>query len=291
MNYNFIWSFYLYLVKILKIKKIFLYIILSILVVNSFSNINSWEKMYDGVYLGDFTYNTADGDISLIVVKVNIDSNKIAFLSETDNKKYDKKGTKAWAKKENLLVAINACMFSKDHLTPTGYTKANGKYYNKSINSRYGAFLVFDPINNSYPSVRIIDSREEANWRTELKKYSSFIQNYRLIDLNGKNVWREEGAKYPAAAIGIDKSGNLLLIYTSTLCRAHEFGNAIINLPLDIKNAMYVEGGQTASMYIQKSAINSIELIGRYRFEASSKRLPGVISALPNIIGIKKKSK
>ena len=91
------------------------------------------------------------------------------------------------------------------------------------------------------------------------------------------------------AVFGIDKSGNALFIFTESPYSGHDFAHALLSLPISIHNAMYLEGGQQASLYF---SANNIELdrIGLPISVNENGNIP-VARPIPNVIGIAKKSK
>ena len=65
----------------------------------------------------------------------------------------------------------------------------------------------------------------------------------------------------------------------------HDFIDMLLELPIDLKNAMYVEGGPEAQLYVEGGG-RSIELVGSFEtgfFEADDNLQAWPI---PNVIGV-----
>jgi uncharacterized protein YigE (DUF2233 family) len=90
------------------------------------------------------------------------------------------------------------------------------------------------------------------------------------------------------AVLGVDKDGNVMLIFTEAPYSAHDFINILLSLPVSIYNAMYLEGGSLANLYLSTSDIE-IERIGIYGSEVGEEQFRTVARPVPNIIGITRK--
>jgi len=110
-----------------------------------------------------------------------------------------------------------------------------------------------------------------------------------MISCRQENVWSKQDKMWSMAVFGIDKSGNALFIFTESPYSGHDFAHALLSLPISIHNAMYLEGGQQASLYF---SANNIELdrIGLPISVNENGNIP-VARPIPNVIGIAKKSK
>jgi hypothetical protein len=97
---------------------------------------------------------------------------------------------------------------------------APGMEYREHVNSRrvnsYKSLLAFDPKEGrSVAPFRIFDLDEPGiTIQSVLEDYSSAIQNLRLIKKPGINVWSKQDDFWSEAAIGEDKEGRILFIYS-----------------------------------------------------------------------------
>jgi Phosphodiester glycosidase len=195
---------------------------------------------------------------------------------------------KKWSKRHHLSVAINAGMYLHDVTTHVGYLKAGEVIQSRHIN-RYQSVAGFSPKDNTLTPFRIFDLDEEDTDLTKItEQYSHVVQNMRLIKRPGENRWAQQNKKWNEAALGEDKQGRALLIYSRSRLSMHDFNELILSLPIDLVSAQHLEGGKEAQLYINhpkhtQEIINSFEnpFFGQSN---SLKAWP-----IPNIIGVSKK--
>jgi hypothetical protein len=89
------------------------------------------------------------------------------------------------------------------------------------------------------------------------------VQNYRLLDCDGQAVpWKDE-KRFSAAAVAIDGRGWVVYVHSRSPWRMTEFSQRLADPALDLKAAMYVEGGPEASLYV-KGETETIREIGSF---------------------------
>jgi hypothetical protein len=196
----------------------------------------------------------------------------LALLSARE-KEMEPATPRNWAELFNLVACINASMYQEDLLTSTAYMKNFNSINNATIHPSYGAFLVFNPKEQSLPAVQMVDRRTDANWQGVIAKYHTVIQNYRMIGPDGPVGWQDNGPRHTVAGICIDTRGRVLFIHCDTPASVRDISHAIMELSLDISRMVYVEGGSKASLFI-KSPAGAISLGGaQYR-------------PIPNVLGL-----
>ncbi len=194
-----------------------------------------------------------------------------------------------WAKKHNLLATINASMYLPDGKTSTGHMRKGAHINNKHIAKGFGAFFLANPLpeyKGNIPEARLV-GRETQDLDTLLKQYSTVVQNFRMMDAQGKILWTKEGRKHSIAAIGQNTQGEILFLHCQKALTAHDFVAAILELPLNVQSLMYVEGGVQAGLALQHAKKTAF-----FGGEHASQFFTGSMAvALPNIIGIRPKQK
>lgn len=192
-----------------------------------------------------------------------------------------------WAEYLGCVAVINASMYRADSpLSSTGYMRNFETTNNGFIHPEYGAFLVFNPRGEGRAPARIVD-RSEPGWRNILDEYDTVIQNFRLIDPRGRNLWPEGGEEHSIAAVGTTSGGHVLFFFCESPVSLHAFNEHLLSLPLDVVRAMYVEGGSDAGLYIS-TPVDEIRRRGRYRSGVWTGSAPA-FPPVPNVIGIKSK--
>ncbi len=192
-----------------------------------------------------------------------------------------------WADKKQLLAVINAGMFQKDGLTATGYMRSGSLINNSRIASRYGAFFVCDPLSPGLPGAAIIDKRTEE-WQKILPSYGTVVQNFRLMDEHGGQVWPKNGRAHSITALAQDKAGRILFLHCGQPLSVYDFVR-LVNLhpSLKISKAMYMEGGKEAGLLIRHNGETQIwQGFSPARFLFGEKNSG---QRLPNILGISRR--
>jgi hypothetical protein len=251
-----------------------------------------WKRLDAGLFYGEFELKqkaAAKYPYPMAVLKIDPGLYRFRLLSASEH--HGKPRTvKQWCKEFYLLAAINASMYKKQNqVQSTGYMKNHQHTNNASINNRFGAFMAFDPEKTDLPPVQIID-RHAQDWKNLIRHYRVVIQNYRLINLKQHNLWKPTEKIYSTAAVGVDQKGNVLFIFCRTPMSTHDFNEAILRLPLDIKNAMYVEGGPEASLYFNTESLET-EWVGSFETYFLENDENHLAWAVPNVIGIVKREK
>jgi len=168
-----------------------------------------------------------------------------------------------------------------------GYMKNFSHINNSYFRKDYKSVFAFNPVNNTLKKVQILDKGCQ-DLKKSMKNYKTLIQNIRMIDCRQKNVWAQQDKKWSIAAIAVDKSGHVLFIHSRSPYSVHDFNNFLLKSGLNIYNAMYVEGGPEASLYISDKDVQ-IEKMGSYETGFTEHNKNAVFWPIPNVIGIKKK--
>ncbi|MFZ0390280.1 MAG: phosphodiester glycosidase family protein [Calditrichia bacterium] len=248
-----------------------------------------WLHLEPGLQLAEFpVHSDLEGSEGRIVV-LSIDPEyfNIGLFSASA---LDKKNRtpRQWSERLHLVAAINAGMYATDYLTSVGYLKSGEHLNNPHMNSSYNCIFACDPLEEGIPPVQIID-RECSDFEEWKDKYRSFVQNIRMISCQGENVWEQQARRYSIAAAAIDSSGHLLLIHSRPAYSVHNFINILLDLPLNIRNAMYLEGGMDAGLFVGTRGYER-EYVGNRENTFFLNEENADLRPLPNIIGIRRKN-
>ncbi len=247
----------------------------------------AWRQLGEGLWLGEFDLsdNLGVSDSKVVVLKLDPKTYALKLLSASEQNNESMTGEE-WADKFGLVAVINASMYQVNHLTSTGYMRNFTHANNPKINSKFGAFLAFNPVDDSVPQVQIIDKHYQ-DWRKLIRKYHTIIQNYRMLSIKQENLWPKTDKQYSVACVAIDTDRNILFIHSGGAFSVHYFNDILLKLPINIYNAMFVEGGSESFLYVK-----SEKFIGRWlgsdnnwtRYDFTRDLLP-----VPNVIGIIKR--
>lgn len=248
-----------------------------------------WRKVDEGLHVGEFTLpgkSKLDAE-AITMVKINPKGYSFKLLSASEHGQI-KMTPKKWCQMYGLIAATNAGMYQKDGIRNVGYMKNFDHLNNPRLNTAYKAVLAFNPIEPNLPEVQIIDLKCQDFERLR-SKYRTLVQNIRMISCQQENVWSKQEKIWSMAVLGIDKSGNALFIFTRSPYSGYDFANILLDLPISIQNAMYLEGGQEASLYFSTKGVE-FERIG-FSTSLHENDLAPVPRPVPNVIGIVKKLK
>jgi len=229
------------------------------------------------------------GDSRVTVVRIDPGLWEIVFAGVNQPGGESIKTTREWCKSQKLTAAINAGMFSEDYSTHTGFLKFRGHTNSNFINS-YKSVLAFDPIvGGDFPHFRIYDlDAPGITIKTILNDYRSAIQNLRIIKKPGINVWAQQERKWSEAAIGEDKSGRMLLIFSRKPYSMHDLADLLLSSGIGIVAAQHLEGGPEAQLYL-KTGDAEIELSGSFETGYNENDENNYQLPIPNVIGIRPK--
>ena len=248
-----------------------------------------WQILDEGLYIGKFLPQQKSflGDSEILIIKIDpvIYSLKLFSASELNHSNLT---VKQWCEKYDLIGAINAGMFQTDYMSNVGYMKNFDHLNNHRVNPSYHSVAAFNPVNGNESKFSIYDT-DETNIQDIIARYHTVIQNLRLIKSSSRNRWTQQNKKWSEAALGQDKDGNVLFIFSHSPYSMHDLNNILIQLPIDIINAQHLEGGPEASLYFKFNDLE-IEAMGSYETGFNENDFNDTFWNLPNVIGFKKRN-
>ena len=248
----------------------------------------SWKSIEPGLHVGDFKvpHGSLTKAPSLTIVKIdpNLYALKLLCASEYGRVRMT---LRDWCQKHGLIGGINAGMYLEDGIKSVGYMKNFDHVNNSRINGSYKAILAFNRADPGVAPVRIIDLTCE-DFEGVRPKYQTFVQSIRMIGCRQENVWAKQSRRSSIAALGMDTNGNILFLFTEAPYSGHDFINLLLSLPISIYNAMYLEGGPPANLYLSASDAE-LERVGIYGTDPDEEPLRPALRPLPNILGIARK--
>jgi len=258
---------------------------------NNSSGIINWEQLDEGLFFAEITgphiSKFADSKISLLKISPVYFNFELVTSSESDS---TLRTTRDWCELKKLAGGINAGMYSlKDHISGIGYMQNYTHINNPVIKENLNALLVFNPKNKSLAPVQIVDMKNQ-DWKSVLNNYNSCFQSIRMIDNNGEPVYwnKKPELKCSMSLLALDKSGNVLFIFTRSPYSANEMINFMKKPELHIQSAMYLEGGPEATLYVKTSNAEIIKF-GSYVSYSKPDDTNAEERKMPNIIGFSKK--
>ena len=264
--------------------------VILLLIVHSLSDgAGDWENLDQGLDYGKFKVDVyaVTGDSVIHVLRINPKYWDFKLLCASELTEGKRLSVKVWCDKYQLTAGINAGMYDVDMVTHIGYL-GNYQHVNNALDHpKYHSMAAFNPKSDKYPSFKTFDAEAESLSAVR-EKYHSIMQNLRLIKRPRKNRWEQQTKKWSEAALGEDKHGNALFIFSRSPYSMHDFNNLLLELPIDIVSAQHLEGGTEAQIYIDSGDFE-LDLTGSFETGFLESGSNSYHYPVPNVIGIKKK--
>jgi hypothetical protein len=76
-------------------------------------------------------------------------------------------------------------------------------------------------------------------------------------------VWPAAARRWSEAAIGLDRFGRVLLVFSRSPYTMNQLGRCLLQLPLDVVSLQHLEGGGDAALAIRTPGLR-LTLVGSY---------------------------
>jgi len=252
---------------------------------------SQWQELQDGLSLGKFETQEQSqvGDSVLTILKIDPKLWALDIITESETGDKKNKTAKQWAKSHDLVAVINAGMFALDYSKHIGYMQTARHTNSKHVN-KYQSVAAFNPKSDSNaPEFQIFDLDEkDVSIKKILKQYDSVVQNLRLIKKPGQNRWSQQDKMWSEAALGEDKAGNVLFIFSRSPFTMHDLNNELLGLNINLVAAQHLEGGPEAQLYYNVNQ-HEAEMFGSFETSFFEKDSNGIAWPIPNVIGVRKK--
>lgn len=246
-----------------------------------------WRTLAPGLALGRFVDPAGAAATGMHIVVVRIDPARwdlrLGLASETDG--IDGLSAREWARRLGFVAVINAGMFATDYLTHIGYLQ-HREHVNNPRLSRYQSLAAFCPKAPEAVPFQIFDMDVPGFSLEGVKRrYNCMVQNLRLIKRPGENRWDPQPKAWIEAALGEDRQGRALMIFSRTPQSMHALNEMLLALPLEIVSAQHLEGGPEAQLFVSVGDFN-LEIVGGYENSSAASAVLGAAWPLPNVIGV-----
>lgn len=192
----------------------------------------------------------------------------------------------AWAKQFRLAAVVNASMYD-----PKGKSVSlmvdGDRVNNGRDDAKFGGILAFGPVGKgdaAAPVTILGRSCGSVDVASVRRSYRTVIANYRLLDCDGRAIgWKDEKI-YSAAAIGMDRDGQVVLAHARAPHRMDELAKILAAPELRLTSALYVEGGPEASLYVASGGV-TVNEVGSYETGFREDDTNVAFWDIPNVVG------
>jgi hypothetical protein len=247
----------------------------------------SWEALEPGLELGSAAspISSAAGDSRIRLVRIDPTFFELQLLNSSASPDGSRLTAKEWSQRYGLVAATNASLYQTDHSTSVSLMKSRTHVNNPRL-SRHNAVLLFDRLDDAVPPVQIVD-RTCRNLTDVQGRYGAMVQSIRMVSCQRTNVWSQQPHnKWSTAAVGIDQHGKLLFIHVRSPLSTHDLIDGLLRLPLGLREAMYLEGGPEAQLYVNAGG-RELEWVGSHGSSfagiENNYALP-----IPNVLGVRR---
>jgi hypothetical protein len=221
-----------------------------------------------------------EGDGLIAVVRADPARFEVRLLNASAPGEGSPHSVREWAWRSGASATINASLYQEDWRTAVGLMRSR-THVNHARIGKDRAVLAFDPLVAGAAPVRIVD-RDCEELEAVARSYGSLVQSIRMVSCERKPVWAPSERRFSSAAIGIDGAGRLLLIHARSPWPVHVLVEALLAAPIDLRQAMYVEGGPEAQLYVRGGGTELLRLGATGR----ALELPGNGMPVPNVIAL-----
>jgi hypothetical protein len=248
-----------------------------------------WKQLAPGMDLQNLNAKNhgLSVDPHITILRIDPDLWELVFMGISQTGETQGKTAHEWCKSYKLTAAINAGMYADNYKTHVGYLRSKDHVNNSHLNN-YQSVIAFDPKKGKViPPFRIFDLDESGiSMQSILNEYNSAIQNLRLIKKPGTNLWKQQTEEWCEAALGEDKEGRLLFIYSRSPLSMHDLNQELLASGIGIVAAQHLEGGFEAQFYLNQGDAE-IDLFDTYDANSYEGKRDAEAWPIPNIIGIR----
>jgi hypothetical protein len=247
-----------------------------------------WIQLEPGFDLGLFPSPRPApvGDSAIRVLRIDPARFEFTLLNASATTEKRSLTAKEWCERYRCIAAINASMFQIDNSTSISLMRT-GEHVNNPRLSKDRTILAFDRLSPDVPPVTMID-RDCDDLDRLAPKYGTLIQSIRMLSCKGKNVWVQQTKRWSTAAVGTDRRGRVLFIHVRSPFTTHDLVNILMELPLQLARAMYVEGGPEAQLYVGAGGRDE-EFVGVYDIPFYDSDSGDPARPVPNVIAVSRK--
>jgi hypothetical protein len=247
----------------------------------------SWQLLEPGLEYAEVPspIPAAEGDSQIRIARIDPARFSIELLNASASREGTRWTVREWAEQRNLVAAINAGLYQADYRTSTSLMRSREHVNNPRL-SRHNAVLLFDRRDPGLPPVQLVD-RTCRDLDSVAERYAGAVQGIRMISCKRTNVWTQQDKQWSNAAVGVDEAGRLLFIHMRAPLSTHDFAEALLALPIGVRETMYVEGGPEAQLFVHAGG-RAVEAVGSHGSSGFAGLAGSFALPVPNVLGVRR---
>jgi hypothetical protein len=246
-----------------------------------------WQVLEPGLELATpvAPHPAAEGDSQIWLLRLDPQRFDLQLLNSSARTDGARRSARGWAEEGSFVAVTNAGMYQADYRTSLSLMQRRDHVNNPRL-TKDRTVLAFDPLDGGVPSAQIID-RSCQDFDALRPRYAGLVQSIRMISCRRENVWRQQEQRWSISSIAMDDAGRLVLIHARSPFSTHDLIENLLELPLGLTRAMYLEGGAQAQLYVHAGG-REIERVG----SRGSRGLGGNMMALPipNALAVRRRA-
>jgi len=255
--------------------------------------LNNWFNLENGLEYAEFetAIPAKLGDSRIKVLRADPEFFNLKLLS-VSQVKTPLLSAPEWQDRYNLTAVINAGMFKRNYRSSVAFMKNFKHFNNRKHKKEYKSYIAFNPVQKKTHMLKpftILESDQPDFKKEQLKDYNTVVQNMRMIDQNGQNLWSPSAKHWSISAIAEDCDGKILLLFSRAPFTVHDFNENLLKLPLNLKNAAYLEGGPPCFLGVSTEALAMNET-GSFESGFRENNTNRKFQKVPNVLGLVRRS-
>ncbi len=254
---------------------------------DSDSIVFNWITPFKGLNYTEFSSpkQSIQGDNKIKIVQIDPVFFEFHLISATE--KNELENVDYWIENQDFNLIFNAGMYKlKDEHIHRFYMRNFEHYNNPKLTYNVNSIIAFNPKYSDLPSFTIFDLQYD-DWSLVESNYNTIVQGIRMLDCNGDPVyWKSDNQQCSMLVAAMDKIGNFYLIFSRSPFSQNTMIDILKLIPIDLINAVYIEGGSRANFYLNVSDFK-IKEVGSYVSNYNENDLNKIFYPFPNFIGLK----
>lgn len=252
------------------------------------SDKSEWRQLESGLEYTAIPLPSTTEGATLDVVRADLARFRLKLFNASAPGEGNPRTAREWSERHGLALAVNASMYQEDHRTSVSLMRTRDHVNNRRL-SKDRTVLAFDRLDSKVPEVQLID-RDCQDFEALGKHYGSLVQSIRMIACDGRNVWSKDARRTSIVCLGMDRRGRLVFVLARAPIGPHDLIEVLKRRPLELRSAMYLEGGPEAQLFVRAGG-KELNLTGGGEPPFLPSARKPAAWRIPNVLGLERRKK